>query len=101
MLDTYLYSDSYRSEIRTFSALASNSMLSSVGEYTSFAMLLIVDFEIPVIMDSCRTEMFLSYIILFNNIFMFLLLTKSFLLYWKIILFIKRVLYYEFKVFKE
>lgn len=59
--------------MRTFSALASNSMLSSVGEYTSFAMLLIVDFEIPVIMDSCRTEMFLSYIILFNNIFMFLL----------------------------
>lgn len=69
MLDTYLYSDSYRSEICTFSVLASNSMLSSVGEYTSFAMLLIVDFEIPVIMDSCRTEMFLSYIILFNNIF--------------------------------
>lgn len=69
MLDTYLYSDSYRSEIRTFSALASNSMLSSVGEYTSFAMLLIVDFEISVIMDSCRTEIFLSYIILFNNIF--------------------------------
>lgn len=64
----------------TFSALASNSMLSSVGEYTSFAMLLIVDFEIPVIMESCRTEMFLSYIILFNNIFMEILFAKLFVL---------------------
>ena len=80
MLDTYLYSDSYRSEMCTFSALASNSMLSSVGEYTSFAMLLIVDFEIPVIMESCRTEMFLSYIILFNNIFIEILFAKLFVL---------------------
>ncbi len=80
MLDTYLCSDSYKSEMRTFSALASNSMLSSVGEYTSFAMLLIVDFEIPVIMESCRTEMFLSYIILFNNIFMEILFAKLFVL---------------------
>lgn len=80
MLDTYLYSDSYSSEMCTFSALASNSMLSSVGEYTSFTMLLIVDFEIPVIMESCRTEMFLSYIILFNNIFMEILFAKLFVL---------------------
>lgn len=80
MLDTYLYSDSYRSEMCTFSALASNSMLSSVGEYTSFAMLLIVDFEIPVIMESCRTEIFLLYMVWFNNIFMEILFAKLFVL---------------------
>lgn len=60
----------------TFSALASSSRLSNVGEYISFMMLLIVDFEIPVIVESCLTEIFFSYMILFNNIFMEILLVK-------------------------
>lgn len=33
-------------------------------------MLLIVDFEMPVMLDNCRTEMFLLYMMLFSNIFM-------------------------------
>lgn len=47
----YLYGDSYRSEIVIFSAFASFSIFSIVGEYVSFAILFIVDFDIPVIID--------------------------------------------------
>ena len=85
LIQFYLYSDSKRSVICTFSAFASSSALFSVGEYFSFIMSLIVDFGIPVMIESCRTEMFLLYIISSNNIFMFLFLTKAFLLYWKFI----------------
>lgn len=69
----YLYGESYKSEIRTLSTAASFSILSMVGECTSFAILLIVDFEIPVKVASCRADIFLLYIMSANNIFMFIL----------------------------
>lgn len=70
ILDTfYLYGESYKSEIRTLSTAARRSILSIVGEYVSLAMLLIVDFEIPVMEASCRADIFLLYIISANNIF--------------------------------
>lgn len=77
ILDTfyYLYGESYKSEIRTLSTAARRSILSIVGEYVSLAMLLIVDFEIPVKVASCRADTFLLYIISANNIFMLLLFT--------------------------
>ena len=79
MLDTfyYLYGESYRSEILTFKTLAIFSRLSSVGEYFSIIILLRVDFVIPVICDSCRTDTFFSYIIWVNNIFIRLLFTQK------------------------
>lgn len=70
ILDTYLYGESNRSVILTFKAFAICSRLSSVGEYFSFMMLLIVDFEMPVMLDNCRTEMLLLYMMLSSNIFM-------------------------------
>lgn len=84
LIQFYLYSDSKRSVIRTFSAFASSSMLFNVGECFSFIISLIVDLGIPDMIESCRTEMFLLYMISSNNIFMFLFLTKAFLLYWNI-----------------
>lgn len=63
-----MYGESYKSEIRTLSTAASFSMLSMVGEYVSLAILLIVDFEIPVMEASCRADTFLLYIMSANNI---------------------------------
>lgn len=77
LIQFYLYSDSNRSVIRTFSAFASSSILSSVGECFSFMISLIVDLGTPDIIESCRTEMFLLYMISSNNIFMFLFSGKS------------------------
>lgn len=62
--------------ILTFKAFAICSRLSSVGEYFSFMMLLIVDFEMPVMLDNCRTEMLLLYMMLSSNIFMEILFVK-------------------------
>ena len=70
-----MYGESYKSEIRTLSTAARRSILSIVGEYVSLAMLLIVDFEIPVNVASCRADTFLLYIISANNIFILLLFT--------------------------
>lgn len=39
-------------------------------------MLLIVDFEIPVMLDNCRTEMLLLYMMLSSSIFMQILFAK-------------------------
>ena len=70
ILDTYLYGESNRSVILIFKTFAICSRLSSVGEYFSFMILLIVDFEMPVMLDNCRTEMLLLYMMLSSNIFM-------------------------------
>ena len=85
LIQFYLYSDSNKSVIRTFSAFASSSILSSVGECFSFIMSLIVDLGIPDMIESCRTEMFLLYMISSNNIFMLIFLAKAFLLYRKFV----------------
>lgn len=53
-----------------FSAFASFSILSIVGEYVSFAILLIVDLDIPVITDNWRTDIFFLYMISPSRIFM-------------------------------
>ena len=81
ILDTYLYGESNRSVILTFKAFAICSRLSSVGEYFSFMMLLIVDFEIPVMLDNCRTEMLLLYMMLSSNIFMQILFAVFYILF--------------------
>ena len=81
ILDTYLYGESNRSVILTFKAFAICSRLSNVGEYFSFMMLLIVDFEIPVMLDNCRTEMLLLYMMLSSNIFMQILFAVFYILF--------------------
>ena len=70
--DTYLYGESKRSVIRTFRPDASCSNVSSRGDFP-FMISLIVDFGIPVMSDTCRTDRFLSYIISLSNIFMWIL----------------------------
>ena len=70
--DTYLYGESKRSVIRTFRPVASCSNVSSRGDFL-FMISLIVDFGIPVMSDTCRTDRFLLYIISLNNIFMWIL----------------------------
>nr|DAH65089.1 MAG TPA: hypothetical protein [Caudoviricetes sp.]DAH77654.1 MAG TPA: hypothetical protein [Caudoviricetes sp.] len=49
--------------------MASNSSVSAVGDILPFAMRLIVDFDIPVAMDTCRVDRFLSCMILSSSIF--------------------------------
>lgn len=95
----YLYSDSKRSVICTFSAFASSSKLFSVGECFSFIISLIVDLGTPDMIESCRTEMFLLYMISSNNIFMLLFLTKTFLLYRIFIPYKFKELSYNYSVF--
>lgn len=67
--------------ILTFKAFAICSRLSSVGEYFSFMMLLIVDFEMSVMLDNCRIEMLLLYMMLSSNIFMEILFAKAWFLF--------------------
>jgi hypothetical protein len=44
-------------------------------------MLLIVDFEMPVMLDNCRTEMLLLYMMLSSNIFMQILFAVFYILF--------------------
>ena len=74
----YLYGDSYSSEILIFSAVASFSMLSIVGECFSFTILCIVDFEIPERIDNWRTVIFFLYMMSPNNIFIMCFIIKNF-----------------------
>ena len=74
----YLYGDSYSSEILIFSAAASFSMLSIVGECFSFTILCIVDFEIPERIDNWRTVIFFLYMMSPNNIFIMCFIIKAF-----------------------
>ena len=71
--DTYLKSDSYRSDILHFSPIASFSKTLILGSEFSSIIRWIVDFETPDITASWRTDRFFSFIILYNNIFMLLL----------------------------
>nr|DAJ02721.1 MAG TPA: hypothetical protein [Caudoviricetes sp.]DAZ19657.1 MAG TPA: hypothetical protein [Caudoviricetes sp.] len=43
--------------------------MSAVGDISPFAMRLTVDFDIPVAMDTCRVDRFLSCMILSSSIF--------------------------------
>nr|DAL85117.1 MAG TPA: hypothetical protein [Caudoviricetes sp.] len=49
--------------------MASNSSVSAVGDISPFAMRLTVDFDIPVAMDTCRTDRFFLNMILSSSIF--------------------------------
>lgn len=95
----YLYGESYKSEIRTLSTAARRSILSIVGEYVSLAILLIVDFEIPVKVASCRADTFLLYIISANNIFILILFSLFYFLFKENFCFLCRIIcgYYTYK----
>lgn len=67
--DTYLYGESIRSKIRTFKPLARISSVSADGDTVPFAMRLIVDLDMPVIIETCRVDRFLLSMILSSNIF--------------------------------
>lgn len=67
--DTYLYGESYRSDIRTFRPLASFSIVSIRGLFLPATISSTVDFGIPVRSDTCRMESFLLVIISSNSIF--------------------------------
>ena len=65
----YLYGESYRSDIRTFSFRANCSRVSRRGDALLLRMSLSVDRGIPVKIETCRMDRFLSDIILSSNIF--------------------------------
>lgn len=53
-----------------FKPLANISSASADGDTSPFIILLIVDFDIPVIVDTWRTDKFFSYMIFASSIFM-------------------------------
>ena len=71
--DTYFTEESNRSVIRQFNPIASCSNVLIFGFASSFIPSWTVDFGTPDMMESCRTDKFLSYIIWDNRIFIFLL----------------------------
>lgn len=75
-VDTYLKGESYRSEILMFNPAAICSIVSIRGIFP-FIILLIVDFETPVKIDTWRTDNFFEYMILSNNIFMLIVYVKK------------------------
>ena len=62
------------SEIRTFKPLASISSVSAEGDISPFAIRFTVDFDIPVNIDTCRTDRFFLSMILSSSIFIVVLL---------------------------
>lgn len=65
----YLYGESYRSDIRTFSFRANCSRVSRRGDVRPLMISLSVDRGIPVKIETWRMDRFLSDIILSSNIF--------------------------------
>lgn len=68
--DTYLYGESYRSDILTFRPFASCSIMSIRGLFRPATISSIVDFGIPVRSDAWRRERFFLTMMFSNNIFM-------------------------------
>lgn len=68
--DTYLYGESYRSDILTFRPFASCSIMSIRGLFRPATMSSTVDFGIPVRIDTWRRERFFLTMMFSNNIFM-------------------------------
>lgn len=64
-----MYGESIRSKIRTFKPSARISSVSADGDTVPFAIRLIVDLDMPVIIETCRVDRFLSLMILSSNIF--------------------------------
>lgn len=67
--DTYLYGESYRSDILTFRPFASCSITSIRGLFLPVMMSSTVDFGIPVRIDTWRRERFLVTMRFSSNIF--------------------------------
>lgn len=74
--DTYLYGESYRSDILTFRPFASCSITSIRGLFLSVMMSSTVDFGIPVRIDTWRRERFLVTMRFSSNIFMEVVFNK-------------------------
>lgn len=72
----YLYGESYRSEIRTFSFRANCSRVSRRGDVRPLMISLSVDRGIPVKIETWRMDRFLSCMIFDNNISMQILFPK-------------------------
>ena len=68
--DTYLYGESYRSDILTFRPFASCSIASIRGLFLPVMMSSTVDFGIPVRIDTWRRERFLVTMRFSSSIFM-------------------------------
>lgn len=68
--DTYLYGESYRSDILTFRPFASCSIMSIRGLFRPATISSIVDLGTPVRSDTWRRERFLVTMMFSNNIFM-------------------------------
>lgn len=68
--DTYLYGESYRSDILTFRPFASCSIMSIRGLFRPTTMSSTVDFGIPVRIDTWRRERFLATMRFSSSIFM-------------------------------
>ena len=71
--DTYFTEESNRSVIRQFNPIANCSRVLIFGFASSFIPSWTVDFWTPDMMESCRTDKFLSYIIWDNRIFISIL----------------------------
>ena len=69
MWDTYWISDSKRSVTFRWRPLAICSTVSKVGDTCPLTILFIVDLDTPVMIDTWRTERFLSYMICPSNTF--------------------------------
>lgn len=74
--------------MQTFSPLAIHSIVSIFGDTSPRIIRLILDFDIPVEMDTWRTDKFLSNIILSSRIFINTILISSIcFLYWYLMVF--------------
>ena len=82
--DTYLYGESYRSDMRTFRPFASFSITSIRGLFRPATMSSTVDFGIPVRSDTWRRERFFLTMMFSNNIFMGIVFPNWRKILWKI-----------------
>ena len=85
MWDTYWISDLKRSVTSRWRPFASCSTVSKVGDTCPLTILFIVDLDTPVMIDTWRTERFLSYMICSSNTFIvFIIYHVAWYVFWKI-----------------
>lgn len=82
--DTYLYGESYRSDMRTFRPFASFSITSIRGLFLPATISSTVDFGIPVRSDTWRRERFFLTMMFSSNIFMGIAFPNWWKILWKI-----------------
>ncbi len=81
--DTYLYGESYRSDILTFRPFASFSITSIRGLFRPATISSTVDFGTPVRSDTCRIERFFLTMMFSSNIFMGIAFPNWWKIRWK------------------